>query len=98
MPSRCIGNLSGINGQMGLVIAWEFEPKTAIEFQKNPRKTSFERVVAQVSQTDAFALYWESKWISWSNGSHDHMGGIQDAEVPTSCHTSESNRRLHVVL
>ncbi|KAF7800566.1 uncharacterized protein G2W53_045017 [Senna tora] len=30
---------------------------------KEFKKHKFERVVAQLSQTDAFALYWESEWV-----------------------------------
>ncbi|KAF7800568.1 uncharacterized protein G2W53_045019 [Senna tora] len=92
MPSRCIGNPSGSNGRMGLVITWEVyqvmskhilnrkprlnvkripeaqvrtccRTKNRYRISKELKKHKVERVVAQVSQTDPFALYWESEWI-----------------------------------
>ncbi|KAF7800561.1 uncharacterized protein G2W53_045012 [Senna tora] len=119
MRSRCIGNPSGSNARMGLVIAWEVcqvvskhilkgkrrlnlkrileaqvrtfcrtsesngcvrvvfgNPKGSnarmelVSHERKPRlnlkgiqEEQVERVVAQVSQTDVFALYWEYEWV-----------------------------------
>ncbi|KAF7800567.1 uncharacterized protein G2W53_045018 [Senna tora] len=98
MPSRCIGNPSGSNARMGLVIAWEthFEGKMVIESQEF-KQHKFERVVAQVSQKDAFALYWVSEWIYCWNGTRDRMGVKW---MPSHCigNLSGSNARMGLVI
>ncbi|KAF7835039.1 uncharacterized protein G2W53_009898 [Senna tora] len=53
---------SGFNGLMGLVIAWEVCQVMSKQILKekprlNLKKHKFERVVAHMSRTDAFALY-----------------------------------------
>ncbi|KAF7814951.1 uncharacterized protein G2W53_028920 [Senna tora] len=69
MPSRFIGNPSGSNARMGLVVAWEvcqvmykhiLNGKQQLNLK---RMHKFKRVVAQVSHTNACALYWKSEWI-----------------------------------
>ncbi|KAF7800563.1 uncharacterized protein G2W53_045014 [Senna tora] len=61
------------------------------------KKHKFERLVAHVSQTDAFALYWESERLYCSKGTRDRIGGIQESQVRSCCRTSESNGCVHVV-
>ncbi|KAF7835188.1 uncharacterized protein G2W53_010047 [Senna tora] len=49
---------------MGLMIAWELCRVMPKHILKGRRRLNLKRIQeAQVSQTDAFALYCESEWV-----------------------------------
>ncbi|KAF7835038.1 uncharacterized protein G2W53_009897 [Senna tora] len=77
MRSRCIANPRGSNTRVGIVIAWEVCQVMAEHILKGKARFNLNIIqVAQVRQTDAFALYWESERIQCSNETRDRMGVV----------------------